>query len=92
MSVLGSARVGLRDDVGQIVVGERVAAAEHDRALDDVLELAHVARPRVVERAAASTSRGAVEARRGRSSRSRRRGSDRRAAGCPRGARAAAAR
>ena len=48
VSALGAARRRLHDGVGQVVGRQRVAAAEHDRALDHVLELAHVARPRVV--------------------------------------------
>ena len=48
---------------GRSSVGERVAATEHDGALDHVLELAHVARPRVVEQAAAAPYARRVEAR-----------------------------
>ena len=79
------------DASGQIALGERVAARQDDGALDHVLELAHVAGPGVVEQPLERAARRR-EARRGRSSRSRGRGSARRAAGCPRGARAAAAR
>ena len=40
---------GGRREIGQGVQVQHVAAREHDRALDDVLELAHVARPLVSE-------------------------------------------
>ena len=46
-----------RDVVGQIALAERVAARQDDGALDDVLQLADVARPRVVHEAVERAAR-----------------------------------
>ena len=76
----------------QIVDGDLVEPAQRDRALDAVLELAHVARP-VVGDAAARARRAEMPGDRlARARRDAARGSAARAAGCRRRARAAAAR
>jgi hypothetical protein len=73
---------GLRlEGLGQVASSRGVACDRHDRALDHVLELAHVPGPRILESASDALAGGTIEPR-ARSSRNRRRRSDRRAAGC----------
>ena len=89
---LGAATAATRGDgrEREVLGGDQAAVAEDRRALEDVAQLAHVARPVIVEqqlRARRARCRPAAGRGRGRSPR----GTLRSAAGCRRAARAAAA-
>src|SRR5260370_10438999 len=54
----GGVRRCIRDVIGQVAFRQGVASRQHDRSLDNVLELANVARPRVVHELFEGGARG----------------------------------